>query len=396
MIKPKVMSLYTGAGGLDYGFEAANYDLMLALEMNTDCCLTIRANRDWPILQKDINDTSGDELLYTASLKRGELDVLIGGPPCQPFSKSAYWTNGDTRRLEDPRADTLLSFMRVVEELQPRVFLLENVHGINYTGKEEGFLLLHRMTQQINRLHRTQYTFSWKVINAASYGVPQIRTRFFLVGERDGSLFHFPDETHSNGPPMLDMASFISHRQPYVTAWESIGCIEPNENEEDLTVKGKWADLLPSIPEGENYLWHTDRKGGVPLFGWRTRYWSFLLKLAKNKPSWTIQAQPGPAIGPFHWKNRRLSVCEMAAIQTFPPDIRFIGTRTSIQRQIGNAVPSLLSEVIARAIGEQFFGLTYTKPLYLQVERSDYIPQPEPTSNVPERYLGGGLACLSA
>ena len=88
--------------------------------------------------------------------------------------------------------------------------------------------------------------------------------------------------------------------------------------ERTLTVGGKWADLLPTIPEGQNYLWHTNRGGGSQLFGWRTRYWSFLLKLAKNLPSWTIQAHPGSSIGPFHWRNRKLSVPEMCRLQTFP------------------------------------------------------------------------------
>src|SRR6185369_15502643 len=104
--------------------------------------------------------------------------------------------------------------------------------------------------------------------------------------------------------------------------------------------------LLPSIPEGENYLHHTPRKGGLPLFGWRTRYWSFLLKLAKNQPSWTIQAQPGSAIGPFHWQNRRLAWQEMAALQTFPREFEIASSTVEIQRQIGNAVPSLMAEIL--------------------------------------------------
>src|SRR6185312_12245754 len=111
-------------------------------------------------------------------------------------------------------------------------------------------------------------------------------------------------------------------------------------------LRGKWADLLPSIPPGMNYLWHTDRGGGEPLFGWRRRYWSFLLKLAPDQPSWTIQAQPGPATGPFHWDNRRLTGREMARLQTFPDDIQITGSLADAQRQIGNAVPSLLAEVL--------------------------------------------------
>ena len=115
-------------------------------------------------------------------------------------------------------------------------------------------------------------------------------------------------------------------------------------------MKGRWAKLLPSIPEGKNYLWHTDRGGGERLFGWRTKYWSFLLKLAKNQPAWTIPAQPAQNAGPFHWRNRQLRTSEMLRLQTFPSDIFVAGTRAERQRQIGNAVPPLLAEVIGRAI----------------------------------------------
>ena len=152
-------------------------------------------------------------------------------------------------------------------------------------------------------------------------------------------------------------------------------------------MRGAWAELLPSIPEGSNYLHHTDRGGGLPLFGWRRRYWSFLLKLAKDQPSWTIQAQPGPAIGPFHWKNRRLSMRELARLQTFPDDVRITGSRGAVQKQLGNAVPSLLAEVIAREIRVQLLGM---KPLagapkLLPPDRSP-PPAAEPVARVPKKY----------
>ena len=120
-------------------------------------------------------------------------------------------------------------------------------------------------------------------------------------------------------------------------------------------MRGRWGRLLSSIPEGHNYLWHTDRGGGVPLFGWRRRYWGFLLKLSKDRPSWTIQAQPGPATGPFHWDNRRLSHRELCRLQTFPDDVQVVGNPGSVRKQIGNAVPSLLAEVLGREIRTQFF-----------------------------------------
>jgi DNA (cytosine-5)-methyltransferase 1 len=383
------VSLFTGAGGLDYGFEAGGFTTAAAVELDAECCSTLRASRLWPVLQKNIHEVSAAEICAAGALPKGMVDVLIGGPPCQPFSKSAYWANGDTRRLDDPRADTLSAYMRCVRDLQPKVFVLENVHGINYSGKEEGLLLLYRLTEAINRRLGCSYELSWKVINAADFGVPQIRTRFFLVGHREGERFRFPAPTHSSIPSADDSAFTTPAPKPWVTAWDAIGNLAPEEDE-DLNVRGSWAELLPSIPEGENYLWHTNRKGGLPLFGWRTRYWSFLLKLAKNKPSWTIQAQPGPAIGPFHWENRLLSRKEIAALQTFPPTAKVIGARNAIQRQLGNAVPSLLAEVLAREIRRQFFG-GCEEALKLQVLSKGHTPPPEPAKQVPRkyRYLAG-------
>jgi DNA (cytosine-5)-methyltransferase 1 len=146
--------------------------------------------------------------------------------------------------------------------------------------------------------------------------------------------------------------------------------------------------LLPSIPEGQNYLWHTERGGGEPLFGWRRRYWSFLLKLAKNRPSWTLQAQPGPATGPFHWHNRRLSMRELCRLQTFPDSVVIFGGRISVQRQVGNAVPSLLAEILARAIRTQLLGLDPLKgPPSLLPPRRAPVPSPEPIGRVPRKYL---------
>lgn len=381
MNKINLISLYTGAGGLDYGFEAARFNTALAIEIDSDCCKTIRNNRNWPIIEKDISLVSYSDILDISGLNRDHIDLIIGGPPCQPFSKAGYWVNGDTKRLNDPRANTLYEYMRCVDELLPSVFVIENVHGINYSGKEEGFKLIEEYTNKINKKHGTKYKLVWKVINTADYGVPQIRTRFFLVAQREGKRFSFPEPTHVNKINELNLLNMPT----YTTAWDAIGNITIDKNE-NLNLKGRWADLLPSIPEGENYLWHTERKGGIPLFGWRTRYWSFLLKLAKDRPSWTIQAQPGPAIGPFHWDNRLLSINELAALQTFPKDIQFFGSRASVQKQIGNAVPSLMAEIIARAIGNQFFGLPLGT-LKLAVVPKRPIPPASPVLPVPEKYI---------
>ena len=378
------VSLYTGVGGLDFGFEAAGYSTKVAVEMDAAACRTIRLNRpEWNVIEGDIHDVSSERILEKACVEAGELDILIGGPPCQPFSKSSYWVSGDTLRLDDPRANTLIAYLRVLRDTRPKAFLMENVQGLTYKGKDEGLKLILQGIEQINAELGTAYTVTWKTLNAAHYGVPQNRERVFLIGSRDGKAFEFPAYTHA----LPEEADLSKSYEPFRTTWDAIGDLPVEPDEPSLSVGGKWGDLLPTIPEGQNYLWHTDRGGGAPLFGWRTRYWSFLLKLSKSKPSWTIQAQPGSAIGPFHWANRKLSSLEMSRLQTFPDGIRFECSRTDIQKMIGNAVPSLLSEILGREIRKQFLDCPEgLGELLLVPPKRPLMLLPSKVSKLPAKY----------
>lgn len=379
----KVISLYTGVGGLDFGMEAAGFRTVVAVEMNRAASEALRLNRPrWNLIEGDIHEVSSRALLDRAGLQCGDADLLIGGPPCQPFSKSGYWVTGDALRLDDPRANTLAAFLRVLRDTKPRAFLLENVHGLAYSRKAEGLEFLLSGIQQVNREAKTQYVVHWKVLNAADYGVPQTRERVFLIGSRDGTIFRFPKPTHAAqeglGPGL----------EPHRTAWDAIGDLPRNPKDEaGLAVNGKWGDLLPSIPEGSNYLWHTNRGGGQQLFGWRTRYWSFLLKLAKARPSWTLQAKPGPYIGPFHWANRRLTAIEMCRLQTFPDGLQFRCSRGEVQKLLGNAVPALLAEILGCEIRTQLLGSARRqKAPKLLPPQGKRTPPPEPVGRVPRRY----------
>lgn len=377
----RAISLFTGAGGLDLGFEAAGFETAAAVELDATAVATLRANRPWPVIAKDIHGVASDDLLRSAGLREGEPDVLIGGPPCQPFSKSGYWVNGDTARLDDPRAGTLGAYLRVLRDTLPRTFLLENVPGLAYRDKSEGLDLIESSIQWINRLKGVDYQLSVARLNAADFGVPQIRERVFVIGSREGRDFRFPAPTHGLAGANGNGAT----REPQRTAWDALGDLEEGENDA-LRMRGKWAELLPSIPEGENYLWHTERGGGLPLFGWRRRFWSFLLKLAKDRPSWTIQAQPGPSVGPFHWANRRLSTRELCRLQTIPDDYRIAGDATAAQRQLGNAVPSALAEGLARAIRKQLLGDDVSSVATLVPPVRRPIPAAEPVRPVSEKY----------
>ncbi|CDX24412.1 DNA-methyltransferase Dcm [Mesorhizobium plurifarium] len=380
----KALSLFTGIGGLDFGFEAAGFQTVAAVESDTTVVSTIRQNRKWDVLQERLDPRRAVQVCSSGIVESaGPIDIVIAGPPCQPFSKAAYWREDGASGLDDPRSNTLSAFLRVIALKRPRAFLLENVPGFAAPGHSGGLDRILRGVSRINNATGSKYEVHWAKLNAADYGVPQIRERVFLVAAEDGRPFKFPEPTHRSGSKLEQGASLPL----YTTCWDALGHIaEPADK--TLEMKGKWAALLPSIPEGENYLWHTSKGGGLPLFGWRTRYWTFLLKLAKDRPSWTIQSQSGSASGPFHWSNRRLSATELFRLQTFPEDVGCAAGRTEMQRMVGNAVPSLLAEVLAREVKQQLLDVkvNMNKPLKLAVAKSETVPRRAPARPVPDEY----------
>ncbi len=245
----------------------------------------------------------------------------------------------------DPRASTLGAYLRVLREALPRAFLLENVEGLAYRGKSEGLQLLLDEVASINRDRGTAY--EPVVLRSRRATMACLRCAVGCWSSASGMA---RDSTCRRAPTAR--ASAWSLIAPPGTP--SAIC-RPATRTCACGANGR--TCCRAFPEGQNYLWHTDRGGGEPLFGWRRRYWSFLLKLAKDRPSWTIQAQPGPATGPFHWESRLLTIRELCRLQTFPDDVTIVGNRQSAVRQIGNAVPSLLAEVIGRALLEQAFGI---------------------------------------
>lgn len=366
--KPTAVGLFSGAGGLDIGLQAAGFRIALTVERDAICCETLRTNHHWKVVEKDLEATTPQEILKAAKLRKRSVDLISAGPPCQPFSKSANWSPNGLLRLQDPRASALHNLMDIIGYALPSCVLIENVEGF----RRGGLRFLEAGFRRINRISGTSYHPTWKILNAADYGVPQMRRRLFLVAFRDGRDFEFPEPTHKGN---------------HVTCWDAIGSLS-KKSRADLALKGRWAKLLPSIPEGQNYLWHTNRGGGQRLFGWRTKYWSFLLKLAKSQPAWTIPAQPAQNAGPFHWCNRQLRTSEMLKLQTFPNDIHVSGSRADRQRQIGNAVPPLLAEVIGRAIVASLNGkIIPNKPHKLAIPRRKAAPKPDRVRSPSQRYL---------
>jgi len=351
-----VLSAFSGFGGLDLGLESAGFENVGCIEHDDAARASLASNRpNWRLLEPhDISSVSSSVTARSLGLRRRELSLLAGGPPCQPFSKAAQWSRSGRRGLKDPRSECLRGFFLLVERLLPKVVMIENVSGF-VKGNRSALLSLQRRLQRINRKERTNYRLTWSILDAADYGVPQHRERAILVAHRDGKMFTAPSPTHRDRP---------------ITAWDALSSLHEDAKSVNENHRGTWLDLLPSIPEGRNYLWHTSRGGGLPLFGYRTRYWSFLLKLAKDRPAWTLAAQPGPYTGPFHWENRRLTEAEALQLQSIPKDWIVKGTGIDRIRQIGNATPSLLAEVLGRAIAGQFFGYTFTDAPKLLIGRA--------------------------
>jgi DNA (cytosine-5)-methyltransferase 1 len=297
-----------------------------------------------PVIQRDILEVSTREIMRAAGLKSRERpDLLIGGPPCTPFSKSGFWLEWKRKGL-DPNASLLQAYTRVLAEARPRRFVLENVYALTYANAASR-PAYERLLREIDE---AGYRYKAQVLNAADYGVPQSRPRLFVIGVPKGKrLPDLPRATHGGSWERR----YSGHpNTPHVTSGYALARLI-SEPEPEEVLRGEYADLLREIPPGENYLFFTEKRGHAnPRFKWRSRYWSFLLKLDPTRPAPTIQAQPGPNVGPFHWENRRLRVPEVKRLFTFPDDFDFVGTRSSIQAQLGNSVPPLLSEQVIRAL----------------------------------------------
>lgn len=206
----KVISLFAGAGGLDLGFEAAGFEVCVAVEEDPACCDTLRANKNkyFPgleILQGSIQDIDTSEILRAARLKPGEAALVIGGPPCQPFSLA-----GKRMGLEDPRGLLVKEFIRVVREALPYGFVMENVKGLlNWSKGQALELIVAEATRPVVYENREfHYTVTHGLLNAVNFGVPQFRERVFIVGNRMNKAFEFPDvekEQRTVGDAILDL-----------------------------------------------------------------------------------------------------------------------------------------------------------------------------------------------
>lgn len=338
-----VIDLFCGAGGLSYGFERAGLNIILGIDNDKKALETFEANHNGSksicgdittIDSKDIKNIIGNR----------KIDIIIGGPPCQGFSLSG------PRNFDDPRNKLYLSYIRLVEEIKPRAFVIENVPGLVglFNGEVKDNI--------IKRFTELGYTVKYQILCAADYGVPQNRRRVIFVGMKNGEKeFFYPEKKDdiitcemalSDLPPLVeDVGEF---EQEYISTPKNQYQKIMRENSTKVynhiaaTHSDKVKHIISLVPDGGNYKdlpeeYRDSRKFHV---AW-TRF-------ASSKPAPTIDTGHRHH---FHYKyNRVPTVRECARIQSFPDSFIFIGNKTQQFRQVGNAVPPLMAECIAKQI----------------------------------------------
>lgn len=216
----KIISLFSGAGGLDIGFDRAGFKTVVAVEIDPSCCDTLRTNMpDLPVINKSVTEVSSAELLEAAGLEVGEAALVIGGPPCQSFSLA-----GMRKGLDDDRGKLLFEFVRIVRETLPKGFVLENVKGLTNWDKGRAMhLLMEELSKPIEYEGITyQYEIAPpKVLDAVNYGAPQFRERLILVGNRIGKPYAYPNPLET----------------PYKTVWEAIGNLPAPEQPSETAMR---------------------------------------------------------------------------------------------------------------------------------------------------------------
>ena len=338
--QPTVLSLFSGAGGLDIGFRKAGFSIAACVEKEKIFCQTLQLNSgqylesNCQILNQDIQQLELDKIAPS------QVDFIIGGPPCQSFSAIGRRAGG-VGGILDERGSLFEHYCIILNYYQPKGFIFENVRGILSSNKGLDWQIITTAFENIG------YNIYYRILDCADYGVPQHRERLIMVGIRDGE-FKFPRPTHGPDSPNCT---------PHVSALEAIADLQ-DSLETEHNYPGKYGKLLAEVPPGMNYHYFTKELGYPnPIFAWRSRFSDFLYKADPNKPVRTIVAQLGAYSGPFHWKNRKFTLQEFKRLQTFPDDYEFAGSLNASLKQIGNSVPPLFAEQLARSVLQQIFAV---------------------------------------
>ena len=346
-----VISLFSGAMGLDIGLARAGLNIVIGQDFDKSCVETMQANGH-EVLCGDIREIKAPDLLAETGMKVGEPFLICGGPPCQPFS-----TAGKRLGINDPRGSLFMDFIRMIDYIKPRFFVMENVKGIissplkhvpieERDGSDPEQQLGTVLDVILNEFNKLNYKTVYGVLDAVNYGVPQFRERFVLIGSRDNEDIFLPVPTH--------FAVHQNEKYKWQSLSSAIRDIEdaPGSCESFSQERLKYLRLVPeggnwrSLPEEmiEEAMGGAYRSGGGKV--------GFYRRLSYSEPCPTLVTSPvQKATMMCHpTQDRPLSIREYARIQQFPEEWVFTGTVASQYRQIGNAVPVGLAEQIGKAI----------------------------------------------
>lgn len=333
--KVQALSFFSGCGGLDIGAQMAGVKILTSLDFDKDAVNTLSHNKFFAHTKHqcaDIRDVKGKDYSSVIKQNNPEKLILVGGPPCQPFSKAGYWKTLAQRLGPDDPRNMIGSYLNIIDEIRPDGFILENVESILHPSNIQAIYDLQEVLDTMG------YKYVIQRVNAADYGVPQRRKRVFVIASKK-KIKELPIPTCSEDPSNTNL-------RPYERVIDWIGVYDSNKYATELdSIEGRYFQHIPLVPPGTNYISLSSRRGYTePYFTAGTRYWTFLLKLHPLQTSWTIISSPGHWEGPFHWNNRRLRSEEIAAIQTFPTDYQILGSPRVIHKQVGNAVPCILGK----------------------------------------------------
>ncbi len=334
--KYTAIDLFSGAGGLHMGFESAGFKIDLCIDNDNLVERTHKRNfPNIPMINGDIRDVTPDKI--REYLDGDNVDVVIGGPPCQGFSTIGHRASSDPRKryAHDSRNELVLVYANLIKELRPKFIVMENVKGILTLDK--GAYLENVM----ETLHQAGYNAEYRLINMADYGVPEIRNRVIIIGNRVGLPVEFPQPDHSD------------NQDDNLPAWNSCGKVledlvdlpdTPEFNHVALKHTTKNIERYKLIPQGGRLP-----EDALPPELYRKNFGNTFKRLDPNRPALTMV--PGNDAFPIHpTLNRSLTVREAARIQTFPDWMIFEGNRRQQGRQVGNAVPPMFSEKLGNFI----------------------------------------------
>lgn len=336
--KPRMVSLFSGCGGLDRGFQNAGFDIIWANDFDSDAQAVYRLN---------LGEIDGRDILSVSENEIPDCDILTAGFPCQPFSNA-----GKRKGIHDSRGMLYKECLRIIEKKMPKAIVFENVKGLLSTKYIDGRNLVDVIVEDLSMIRGVGYNVIYKLVNASDYRVPQNRQRVLFIGVRKDLNIHFifPEKKTKEGLTLGDILD-IPENVP---------------NQVDWPLSPQAMDMIQHIPEGGSWK-NVPYQYLAPRFKKirdnMKRYHSpnFYRRFARNEICGTMTASAQPEnCGIVHpTENRRFTIREVARIQTFPDDYRFIDDSlrdiTAMYKVIGNAVPVKMAEIIATEIMRQVF-----------------------------------------